>query len=356
MNTTARIRIDNAQAHTFQSKVLAWFDQYGRKDLPWQSDITPYRVWVSEIMLQQTQVTTVIPYYQKFMQHFPDVNTLSEASQDAVLHLWSGLGYYARARNLHKAAQIIAAGDHFPDSLESLTQLPGIGLSTAGAILSIAFNNSHPILDGNVKRVLCRYHGIVGWPGLSEINKLLWQISESYTPAERIADYTQAIMDLGATLCTRTTPQCLICPIQSDCRARLQNQVTNLPTRKTSKKIPSKHCIFLLLLSSDQQVLLEQRPAAGIWGGLWSLPEFDSVSSAIEWCREKNMTATEQQVLAPQRHTFSHFHLDYTTLIIRTDNPIDNVMEANHSVWYKARQVEHLALAVPIKRLLENLF
>lgn len=346
--------IDNLQVRTFQDRIFAWFDRYGRKELPWQSNVTPYRVWVSEIMLQQTQVSTVIPYYQKFMQHFPDVESLAAAPLDSVLQQWAGLGYYARARNLHRAAQMIVANNKFPDTLETLTPLPGIGLSTAGAILSIAFNKSHPILDGNVKRVLTRYHGIEGWPGSSRINKLLWQLSTRYTPTARVADYTQAIMDLGATICTRHITQCSACPIQMDCRARRQDKVAELPTPKPASRLPVKHCTFLLLISGDRQTLLERRAASGIWGGLWSLPEFESADSAVAWCSQNHIAVLAQQSLAVRRHTFSHYHLNYTTLIIHTDNPTHCVMEENQSVWYKAQQVKQLALPAPIKRVMEQ--
>ncbi len=252
----------------FQQNILTWFDQHGRKDLPWQKDISPYRVWLSEIMLQQTQVTTVIPYFNAFIEKFPDINTLANAPLDEVLHLWSGLGYYARARNLHKTAQLIAELGYFPDSLEALNKLPGIGLSTAGAILSIAFNKSHPILDGNVKRVLTRFKAVSGWSGDSGVNKQLWAISAQLTPKQRVADYTQAIMDLGATLCTRNKPKCDACPIKSFCIAKLTDTVALFPAPKPTKFIPTKKLTLLLLRNIDHSILLEKRPPTGIWGGL----------------------------------------------------------------------------------------
>lgn len=339
----------------FQQRILNWFDQYGRKNLPWQQDITPYRVWISEIMLQQTQVTTVIPYFLRFTGSFPDVFSLANAPIDNVLQHWSGLGYYARARNLHKAAQVIADnGGHFPDTLEALTSLPGVGRSTAGAILSIACRQSHPILDGNVKRVLCRFKGVHGWSGDTKIAKELWAISTRYTPAERTADYTQAMMDMGATVCTRSKPNCSECPLRQACHAYLENKVSELPTPKPRKVLPIKRSYFLWLQDVDRQILLLKRPPSGIWGGLWSLPQFDSIEELQEWCLEKNFVLHQQKTLASQRHTFSHYHLDYTTLVAHTENPNNNVMEANLAVWYKIPQTDSLGLPAPIKRLLQE--
>jgi A/G-specific adenine glycosylase len=356
----------------FQQNILAWFDQYGRKDLPWQQGLTttrdsisideigresmqtPYRVWLSETMLQQTQVATVIPYFNTFIAKFPDIKSLANAPVDEVLHLWSGLGYYARARNLHKTAQLIVERNHFPDTLDELIKMPGIGLSTAGAILSIAFNKSQPILDGNVKRVLSRFKAISGWPGNSAINKELWAISARLTPLDRVADYTQAIMDLGATVCTRSKPACQDCPLNARCLARLAGNVSAYPTPKPAKTLPIKQLTLLLLSDADNRVLLEKRPPTGIWGGLWSLPEFDSITAAHDWCLIKNIQITAQQTLATRRHTFSHYHLDYTPLLVQADNPINFVMEANQTVWYKVGQLKKLGLAAPIKQLLQS--
>jgi len=339
----------------FQHHILAWFDQHGRKDLPWQKDLTPYRVWLSETMLQQTQVATVVPYFNTFIEKFPDIESLANAPADEVLHLWSGLGYYARARNLHKTAQLIAEQGRFPNTLDELTALPGIGLSTAGAILSIAFNKSHPILDGNVKRVLARFRAVSGWPGNSAVNKELWAISAKLTPIDRVADYTQAMMDLGATVCTRSKPACEACPLNAECLARRENNVSAYPTPKPAKTLPVKQVTLLLLSDADRRILLEKRPPTGIWGGLWSLPEFDSITEAHEWCMARNIHIADQQILTARRHTFSHYHLDYTSLLIQADNPINFVMEANRTVWYKAEQVNKLGLAAPIKQLLNNL-
>ncbi|MFI3220542.1 MAG: A/G-specific adenine glycosylase [Methylococcales bacterium] len=336
----------------FQQSILVWFACRGRKELPWQQNTTPYRVWLSEIMLQQTQVTTVIPYFQAFIEKFPTLDSLAVAHIDEVLPYWSGLGYYARARNLHKSAQIIYQQQRFPDTLEELMALSGIGQSTAGAILSIAFHKSHPILDGNVKRVLTRYKGITGWSGDSQITKQLWAISAELTPIEHCADYTQAMMDLGATVCTRSKPSCTVCPLASHCVALSMGIVAQLPTPKPKKTLPVKQRVFLLLRNYDQQLFLEKRPPTGIWGGLWSLPEFDSIEAAQDWCLSKNMAINSQQLLPTSRHTFSHYHLDYTPLVIQTNSPTNFVMEANQSLWYNAGQ--QLGLAAPIKQLLQQ--
>ena len=343
-------------AEKFQQQLLAWFDHHGRKDLPWQQDINPYRVWLSEIMLQQTQVSSVIPYFNKFMERFPTLACLANAEVDEVLKLWSGLGYYARARNLHTTAQLlIAANGEFPQSVAELSKLPGIGLSTAGAILSIAYAQSQPILDGNVRRVLTRFHAISGWPGESSVSAKLWELSRQYTCKLRPAAYTQAIMDLGATLCTRSKPQCQVCPLASACQALALNQVKQLPTPKPRKNLPIKQLYFLMLRNSAGEILLEKRPSLGIWGGLWSLPEFKDLQQLEDWRISRNMDMTLQAPLPYQRHTFSHYHLDYIPLPAILINPINNVMEANVSLWYKSTPIESLGLPAPIKRLLQQL-
>lgn len=339
----------------FQQKILAWFDLNGRKDLPWQHDVTPYRVWLSEIMLQQTQVTTVIPYFNQFIQHYPNIDSLAKASVDSVLTLWSGLGYYARARNMHKTAIIITSNNgEFPNDLALMMELPGIGRSTAGAILSIAFNNSHPILDGNVRRVLARFHAISGWTGTTKVSNELWNISTQYTPVNRCAAYTQAIMDLGATVCTRSKPRCNECPVYSGCIARIEDKINDLPTPKPAKKLPVKQIFFLMLRDKEGLFFLEKRPEMGIWGGLWSFPEFKTYVEIESWCLEKNMPMQSINQLDEQRHTFSHYHLDYTAIIVKTENFNNNVLEANQSVWYKAGKNNSLGLPTPIQRLLKN--
>lgn len=340
----------------FQQKLFSWFDQYGRKDLPWQQGINPYRVWVSEIMLQQTQVAAVIGYFNRFMARFPTVQSLADAELDEVLQHWAGLGYYARARNLHKTAQIVVADDGvFPQTIDGLSALPGIGRSTAGAILSIACGQSQPILDGNVKRVLARFHAVYGWPGNAKVAERLWQISSRFTPTARCGDYTQAMMDLGATLCTRGKPKCEICPVAEGCKAINLGLVSQLPEPKPRKELPVKQIYFLLLKDHEQRVLLQKRSPTGIWGGLWSLPEFDDIQQIQAWALSRNMALTETASLQSQRHTFSHYHLDYTPVLAVTQNPNNCVMEAGGAVWYKTTQIHSLGLPAPIKRLLQTI-
>jgi A/G-specific adenine glycosylase len=337
-------------------RLLAWFDDYGRKDLPWQHNPTPYRVWVSEIMLQQTQVTTVIDYYQRFMQRFPILADLAEAPLDDVLHLWSGLGYYARGRNLHRCARIIVAEHNgvFPDTLEAIMELPGIGRSTAGAILALAHGQRQAILDGNVKRVLCRFAAIDGWPGKQDVQRRLWRLAEAYTPSERVGAYTQAIMDLGAGVCRRGQPDCDACPLSAHCRAHELGRERDYPESRPRKPLPVRTTQMLLLRDGHGQILLQRRPPAGIWGGLWSLPEFpDNGATAEHWIRQQfggRLVTTE----APFRHTFSHFHLDITPLLARVDRAMP-LMDDGQSLWYNPATPQSLGLAAPIMTLLSRL-
>lgn len=340
-------------AKKFQLQLLAWFDKSGRKDLPWQQGITPYRVWLSEVMLQQTQVVTVIPYFNKFTQQYPTAKDLANAPLDDVLSLWAGLGYYARARNLHKAAQQIDALG-FPETLEALIELPGVGRSTAGAILSIVFAKSHAILDGNVRRVLARFKAIEGWTGGSAVNKQLWEISEYYTPKARVADYTQAMMDLGATVCTRSKPLCQQCPLQAECQALLTDKVHLLPTPKKTKKIPVKQLVFAMVTNKSGEVLLEKRPPTGIWGGLWSVPELENKQEIPIWLDKQGLILHETEELGIKRHTFSHYHLDYLPIRLIVDSPTNNVMEAGFRIWYKHTQDKNIALPAPIKQLFDE--
>ncbi len=337
--------------------ILSWFDAHGRKDLPWQDPITPYRVWLSEIMLQQTQVNTVIPYFLTFAEKFPSVSELASAELDDVLHLWSGLGYYARARNLYRTAQIVAHdynGD-FPDSLEGLQALPGIGRSTAGAILSIAFHTPTPILDGNVKRVLVRFHAIEGWPGTKENVQLLWDLSTKNTPQKRIADYTQAIMDLGAMVCTRTKPNCTECPLTSDCQAYANNLQNTLPHSKPRKALPVKSIQMLVLKNERDEILLEQRPPVGIWGGLWSLPECPHDEDIQVWSKQQwGLSIKSLKTLPSFRHTFSHYHLDITPVCAQLGQSSRQVMENQPTTWYKSGQSKQIGLAAPISKILEE--
>jgi len=343
---------------SFSQRVLDWFDRHGRKDLPWQRDTGAYRVWVSEIMLQQTQVRTVIPYFERFMTAFPDVQALANAPEDQVLHLWTGLGYYARARNLHKAAKQVAEQlyGQFPDTLEGLCALPGVGKSTAGAILSIAFGQRASILDGNVKRVLARYHRVDGWPGESAVHQRLWDIAERYTPTARCADYTQAMMDLGATLCTRSAPDCSICPLAGDCEARIHGDPQKYPGKKPRKVMPVRTTCFLIARSGNEDIWLEKRPSSGIWGGLWCFPEVGAPDQVLSHCLDLFGAEPANEVVQPGfRHTFSHYHLDITPVVVELAAAPHAVMEASRQLWYNLRQPQPIGLAAPVVALLETL-
>ena len=339
---------------TFSQRLLNWYDIAGRKTLPWQQDKTPYRVWVSEIMLQQTQVSTVIPYYERFMARFPDVVSLADAPQDEVLHLWTGLGYYARARNLHKAAQVIRDqyNGEFPQSFDEVADLPGIGRSTAGAILSLSLKQHHAILDGNVKRVLTRWLALEGWPGQKQIENTLWDWAIRLTPALRVEHYNQAIMDLGASLCNRSKPQCTLCPMHDDCGAYLQGTPTAYPTPKPNKKqIPVKQTC-LLIMRCNGSVWLQQRPAQGIWGGLFSFPEFASAAEAQHWLQKIGYAELALQPLTEFRHTFSHFHLDITPLLVSLPQPAHSIMEQSNELWYNLNQPSSVGLSAVTLKLL----
>ncbi|MEN9432569.1 MAG: A/G-specific adenine glycosylase [Pseudomonadota bacterium] len=320
-------------------RVLTWFERYGRKDLPWQINPTPYRVWVSEIMLQQTQVATVIPYYQRFMESFPDVITLANASDDQVLKHWQGLGYYTRARNLHKTAQIIRDQyqGQFPTALEQVESLSGIGRSTAGAILSLSMGQKHPILDGNVKRVLARFHALEGWSGTPANQKKLWQYAEQHVPDHRNAEYTQAMMDMGATLCTRSKPLCLMCPIHQDCAALKTGHPQDYPAPKPAKDLPHKNRWMAIVRNSKNEVLLQKRPPTGIWGGLWSWFEFESYEQLTDWGR--NLGASESTLkLKNFEHGFSHYSLTLYPIVLDLQAEPARVMADNSTVWYNSAQ------------------
>ena len=338
----------------FSRRLLAWYKLHGRHDLPWQQERSPYRVWVSEVMLQQTQVATVIPYFERFMTSFADIDMLASASVDDVLLHWAGLGYYSRARNLHKAAVIISQQfqGRFPAEYEDVLALPGIGPSTAGAILAQALGQRHAILDGNVKRVLARYHAVDGWPGKPAVEKQLWQLAEKYTPERELTDYTQAIMDLGATVCRRSAAACAICPLSTDCQAYQTGRVTEFPAKKPKKVLPVRSIRFLIIRNDTGELLMEKRPPTGIWGGLWSLPELamdlpvgESVQQHFRLCVEKSSD------LAVFRHTFSHFHLDITPCEIEVTSPAYQVADNGEYQW-KA-DVSQLALAAPVSSLLK---
>ena len=343
----------NSTPENFARRVLDWFDQHGRHDLPWQRNATPYRVWVSEIMLQQTQVKTVIPYFTRFMEVFPTVQALAEAPEDEVLHLWTG-----RARNLHKAAKQVSPdlGGEFPSTTADLCELSGIGRSTAGAIVSIAFGQRAAILDGNVKRVLARHRAIAGWPGKTAVHDTLWQIAEQYTPTDRCADYTQAMMDLGATLCKRSSPSCEQCPLNSDCAAMAAGTQAQYPGKKPKKALPVKKTRFIMARDSEGQLLLEKRPGSGIWGGLWCFPEAGNDLDIENWCLDRlGDRPLSQQAWPEFRHTFSHYHLDIEPMLVQVDAPAQAIMEAGPQLWYNVRQPPQIGLAAPVVGLLQQL-
>ncbi len=338
----------------FSQRLLSWFHQHGRKKLPWQRDLTPYPVWVSEIMLQQTQVKTVIPYYERFMARFPTLHALAAASQDEVLSLWSGLGYYARGRNLHKAAHIIVEEyqGQFPTELAILQTLPGLGRSTASAILAICFGTRHAILDGNVKRVLTRYFGIEGYPGEREIESKLWQEAERLLPAEEIniPAYTQAIMDLGAMICLPKRPTCLLCPVQNDCIALRNQCIDALPTPKPKRAYPTKKAWFVLLKNGNSLHLI-QRPQSGIWGGLWCPPEFPDEASAHTYLTNLGLNPKNAKTLPPQHHLFTHYRLEFTPILFDCD---PTVCHDKLLMWTPLYQISEKGLPAPISRLIAS--
>ena len=340
----------------FGPAVVAWHTAHGRKDLPWQQNVSPYRVWVSEIMLQQTQVSTVLDYFARFMQALPSVEKLAAAPLDEVLHLWTGLGYYTRARNLHKTAQLVCDTYHgeFPRSAETLATLPGIGPSTAGAIASLSMGLRAPILDGNVKRVLARYSALEAYPGSTQATKQLWQLSELLTPQRDVAQYTQAMMDLGATLCTRKQPDCARCPVVNGCLAHQSNQQHVLPTARPRKVLPERRVSMPLLVSQSGSILLYQRPTTGLWGGLWSLPELDDIQQLETLLQQHQLSVEEQHALMPLRHTFSHFHLDIEPWLIRVHSSAALVIAENNWLWYNPSNPPRLGLAAPVKELIER--
>ncbi|MFK8331393.1 A/G-specific adenine glycosylase [Pseudomonas sp. BJa5] len=339
----------------FSSAVLEWYDRNGRHDLPWQQGITPYRVWVSEIMLQQTQVSTVLNYFSRFMDALPTVQALAEAPEDEVLHLWTGLGYYTRARNLQKTAKIVVEqyGGEFPRDVEKLTELPGIGLSTAGAIASISMGLRAPILDGNVKRVLARYTAQEGYPGEPKVAKALWANAERFTPHARVNHYTQAMMDLGATLCTRSKPSCLLCPLKLGCQAHLLGQETRYPLPKPRKELPQRRTLMPLLANHDGAILLYRRPSTGLWGGLWSLPELDNLEQLDDLAEQHGLDLADSQALDGLTHTFSHFQLAIEPWLVRVDDTRSHVAEADW-LWYNLATPPRLGLAAPVKKLLKR--
>jgi A/G-specific adenine glycosylase len=342
---------------TFAQRVLAWFDTSGRHDLPWQHPRTPYRVWLSEIMLQQTQVTTAAPYFQRFVAALPTLPALAAAPLDDVLALWSGLGYYTRARNLHAAAHRCVAlhGGDLPRDLAALTALPGIGRSTAAAIASQAWGERAAILDGNVKRVLARFHGVAGWPGRPAIESQLWSHAAGHLPQHRLADYTQAQMDLGATLCTRSHPACNRCPLRDDCVALREGRVSELPTRKPGKIAPQRQAHVLWIEDACGNVLLQRRPPAGIWASLWTLPQAEDAESARAWFDARlHGDFTVGEALPSIAHAFSHYKLALHPLRWRGIAAGNRMADDEDLRWVDRAGLDALGIPAPIRKLLNS--
>jgi A/G-specific adenine glycosylase len=350
-------------APTFADAVLSWFDRHGRKDLPWQQDPSPYRVWVSEVMLQQTRVETVIPYFHRFLARLPDIPSLAAAAEDEVLALWSGLGYYARARNLRRAAGLICErhGGEMPAAIEAVSALPGIGRSTAGAILSLSsLGQRHPILDGNVKRLLARCFAVPGWAGEALVQKRLWTLAAALLPETRPGPYNQALMDLGALICTRSRPACDRCPLQSRCAALAEGDPSRYPAPRPRRVLPEREVQMLVILDPGGRVLLQRRPPTGVWGGLWSLPECPAGEDPVAWCAQRLGLVTERLAgPPPRRHAFSHFRLRLRPVVLRPmpangRSPLTEVRESSGDGWYDGASWPDLGLPAPVLRLLEE--
>jgi A/G-specific adenine glycosylase len=343
----------------FAARLVAWQEQHGRRDLPWQNTRDAYRIWISEIMLQQTQVATVLPYYQRFMSALPDVASLAEASIDTLLGLWSGLGYYRRAHLMHRAArEIVSRHDGvFPSDAAGLETLPGIGRSTAAAIAAFAYGERAAILDGNVKRVLARHEGIEGHAGESAVEEALWARAEALLPPTRIETYTQALMDLGATVCLRSTPLCGRCPVAEDCVARLTGRIDELPRPRPRKPVPQRE-VSVLLIGRDREILLERRAPTGIWAGLWSLPEVEHGADVASFCRERfGVEVAASEALEPIEHAFTHFRLRLTPLVCRVLRWPARIEDSGRGacVWLPLDDAAGAALPAPIKKLLRSL-
>ncbi len=342
----------------FSKLVLKWFDRFGRHDLPWQKKVSAYRVWISEIMLQQTQVATAIPYFHQFLKRFPTVKSLALAKLDEVLLLWSGLGYYARARNLHKTAKLIDSkyNGRFPRTIDALSSFPGIGRSTAGAILSLGMNIPASILDGNVKRVLARYFAINEPINQQNTIKKLWLLTEKQTPKTRCADYNQAMMDIGATVCTRTKPKCALCPLQKKCEAYATNNPTQYPAKKIKTQRPAKKIHFLILQNNLGEILMEKRAETGIWGGLWSFPECEIGANIETWClKNLAMTVRLNQQLIAFTHQFSHFELEIQPLLFQVTQIEHQIMDNENRLWYKVSQSLPGGVSAPVNRIINEL-
>lgn len=346
----------NNKYKQFAPALLVWWDEHGRKNLPWQQDPTPYRVWISEIMLQQTQVGTVLSYYDRFMRTFPDVQALARADLDRVLHLWSGLGYYARARNMHRAAIEICAhfGGDLPANIDALESLPGIGRSTAGAILALSMGQRQPILDGNARRVLARVFGIGGWPGDTAVNRELWALADACTPRHRVADYTQAIMDLGATTCTRRKTRCDACPLNMRCTAFQRGIVDEIPAPRPKRERPHREVVLVMVVRDDGTVLLEKRPNSGVWGGLWGFPETKAIEQVPAWCHDQVGVVPQRiQVRPVIQHGFTHFDLAMTPVEAYIEMPTTRAMEGDRWLWYNLKKPAAVGVSAPVTRLLE---
>ncbi|MGO2365261.1 MAG: A/G-specific adenine glycosylase [Pseudoalteromonas sp.] len=348
------MNLNQHDASWFASQVVDWYHINGRKTLPWQLNKTPYKVWVSEVMLQQTQVATVIPYFQRFMQSFPDIEALANAPEDQVLHHWTGLGYYARARNLHKSAKIVRDDyqGKFPTTLEQVMALPGIGRSTAGAILSLSLGQHHPILDGNVKRVLARFFMVEGWYGVKKVENTLWQLSEQLTPKENVTEFNQAMMDLGASVCSRSRFDCSACPLNLRCGAFKADVVKQFPHSKPKKAVPKKSC-HQLIIQSDDKVLMEKRPSSGIWGGLFGFFEFQELTQMQTFIAQHNLPL-ESKPLKPFSHVFSHFELTINPhMLILAKMP--DMVNDRQLIWYPLAGSVEVGLAAPTKKLVTTL-
>jgi len=345
-----RKRLTDSSSSPFATRLIAWQKQFGRRDLPWQNTCDPYRIWISEIMLQQTQVSTVIPYYQRFLAAFPDVASLAAAPIGRVLELWSGLGYYRRAHLLHRAAQSVVAehGGAFP---RNLSALPGIGRSTAAAIAAFAWGARGAILDGNVKRVLTRHQGINGFPGNTKIERVLWQRSEALLPTCDIEIYTQSLMDLGATVCLRSRPRCAECPVSGDCVARHESRIAELPARRPKRTLPQRK-LTVLLIERSGAVLLERRPPTGIWAGLWSLPEVGDRVDPVAYCAKRFGAKVGPLYPLPSiEHGFTHFRLTLTPQRCIVQHWPKRAEEPG-TLWLPYPDAGHAALPAPIKKLL----
>lgn len=360
MNMRKLNHINILKPHLFQQRLLKWFNHHGRTHLPWQQHKTPYRVWVSEIMLQQTQVNTVIPYFERFVAAFANVGELANADEDEVMHLWAGLGYYSRARNLHKAAKMImnTFAGFIPNKIEDLLKLPGIGESTAGAILSLAFNQPATILDGNVKRVLARFHGITTPIDEQSTLEKLWRLAERYTPKKSLtANYTQAMMDLGAMLCTRKNPQCHLCPVQKYCIAYHDGTIALIPRKKAARKIPVRKATFMIIKNGNY-ILLQKRPSPGIWGGLWSFPEIEGQPNSermMSFCfKHFRIKSAHYQMMATFRHTFTHYHLDIFPMVMELKAFPRKIMAGCKQIWYNLDGDIAVGLPKPVQTLIST--